>query len=327
MRASMLCLLLASCGPVLLGEEALTQDGSTTGEVGPMSGSAAPIDPARTREPAAMPAVSVQIKPLDCGRCFELQAQGAGGLPPYEFQWEDGSLRAERVVCVDNANLTLSVVARDAVGSRSVPQAIQLQRAASSECPQAMIPAKPAPPPKVCLKNLSLEGTPAANFGQDQGFDAAPWSACTNPAAANTPNIGNDSVAQTLGPIPKATDGLTFLALGEGEQVSQAFCSPLTDEAPVHIQIDLARLNIGAGIVPETEKVFLEVWGGLEVDCSQHEWLWASPPLDPGWKTYCMTLRPRSFMTQLTLRAGADLSLPTPAYLIADNLKLVDACP
>jgi hypothetical protein len=31
-------------------------------------------------------------------------------------------------------------------------------------------------------------------------------------------------------------------------------------------------------------------------------------------------------MTQLTLRANADMSLPTPAYLLVDNIKTVDAC-
>jgi hypothetical protein len=167
----------------------------------------------------------------------------------------------------------------------------------------------------------------AANFGQDQAFDAAPWSACTNPVVTNTPDIGNETVAQTLGTIPAPTDGVTFLALGEGEQVSQAFCSPLPEDAPVSLELDLARINIGAGLVPETEQVFLEVWGGLSVDCSRRELLWASPALDVGWTRYCITLRPRAFLTQLTLRANSDLTQPTPGYLLVDNLKPVDRCP
>jgi hypothetical protein len=32
-------------------------------------------------------------------------------------------------------------------------------------------------------------------------------------------------------------------------------------------------------------------------------------------------------MTQLTLHANADMTQPTPAYLLIDNMKIVDACP
>jgi hypothetical protein len=327
MWRAVLCLLLSSCGPVLLGEEELANVGDGASSISPKSDAATPMDAAAPHDAAPLPSVAVHIKPLDCGKCFELQAEGAGGHPPYEFEWEDGSVRPLRRVCVEDVDLTLSVVARDAASSRSAPQGIELQRPSDADCPRPMTPPEPQPHARLCLQNPSLEGTPAANFGQDQAFDAAPWTACTNPSATNTPDIGNDTVAQTLGPIPKPTDGVTFLALGEGEQVSQAFCSPLADDSPVSLEIDLARLNIGAGIVPETEQVFLEVWGGLSVDCSTHELLWASPALQAGWKTYCITLRPRSFMTQLTLRANADMTLPTPAYLLVDNLKPVDSCP
>ncbi|HKP64535.1 MAG TPA: hypothetical protein VJV78_47690 [Polyangiales bacterium] len=322
MRLAVVWLLLSSCGPVLLGEE---QPGPT-GAAGSTSQSAMPIDASTPRDAPAVPSVAVHIKPVDCGKCFELQAEGSGGQPPYAFEWEDGSLRAQRLVCVDSA--TLLVIARDAAGVRSAPQAIQLQRAPDAACPPPAQPNKPAPRPKLCLKNPSFEGTPAANFGQEQAFDAAPWSTCTNPDAINTPDIGNDTVAQTLGLIPKPTEGDTFLALGEGEQVSQAFCSALPDDdQPVYLQLDLTRLNIGAGLVPETEQVFLEIWGGLSVDCSRRELLWASPPLEPSWKTFCVPLRPRAFLTQLTLRGAADMSLPSPAYLLVDNLKPVEACP
>jgi hypothetical protein len=337
MRLVVLCLMLSSCGPVRLGDEALSQDVSSArdGSIHDASArdagrnsDAAPIDPVMTADAGPVPSVVVRVESLDCGRCFELYAQGAGGRPPYEFEWEDGSLRAERLVCVDGAVARLAVVARDASASRSAPQVIQLQGPDDADCPQPMIAPEPPPRSKLCLQNLSFEGTPAANFGQDQAFDAVPWSACTSPpGGTNTPDVGNETVAQTLGSIPKATDGLTYVALGEGEQVSQAFCSPLSDDGPVSLQLDLTRINVGAGLVPETEQVFLEVWGGLSVDCSQRELLWASEALKVGWKTYCITLRPRAFMTQLTLRANADMTQPTPAYLLVDNLKPVDACP
>jgi hypothetical protein len=319
--------LLSSCAAVLLEEDELAQQGSPTQDAGATRDAAPRVDTAMAPAAATLPSVLVRIEPRDCGRCFELLAQGSGGRPPYAFEWEDGSLREQRVVCVEDAGVELRVVAQDAIGSRSLPQIIQLDGPVAADCPQPLQPAEPPAPAKVCLENLSLEGVAAANFGQDQAFDAAPWSACTNPVVTNTPDIGNETVAQTLGAIPAPTDGVTFLALGEGEQVSQAFCSPLPEDAPVSLELDLARLNIGAGLVPETEQVFLEIWGGLSVDCSRRELLWASPALDAGWKRYCITLRPRAFLTQLTLRANTDLTQPTPGYLLVDNLKPVDRCP
>ena len=286
-----------------------------------------PIDRVPTGETEQKPTVIVRIQPTDCGKCFELVAEANGGEPPYEFEWEDGTARARRIECVAGSTRTFTVVARDSRAMRSEPQFVSVKGAEESACTPPAMPREPEPRSVLCLENMSFEGEPAANFGQSDQFDAAPWNACTNPQMTNTPNIGNASVAETLGFIPDPTDGDTFLALGEGEQVSQQFCGPLLDDAPIYVEFDLGRLNIGAGLVPETEQVFLEVWGGLTVNCSVHSLLWASPPLPLGWKTYCATLRPRSFMTQLTLRANADATLPTPAYLVVDNMRQVDSCP
>jgi hypothetical protein len=228
---------------------------------------------------------------------------------------------------VQGGGVVASVIAQDASGLRSAAQTVYLQGATDAECEQPSMPVEPAPSPKLCLMNLSLEGTPAVNFGQAQAFDAEPWSTCAFPNETNTPNIGNASVAQTLGPIPEPTEGLTFLALGEGQQVSQAFCSEFPSDATVSLELDLTRLNVGAGIVPETEQVFLEIWGGLSVNCSRLDWLWLSPALEAGWHRYCVTLRPKQYLTQITLRARSDETLTTPAYLAVDNLKLVDSCP
>jgi hypothetical protein len=192
-------------------------------------------------------------------------------------------------------------------------------------CPEPVAAVEPTPAPKLCLKNLSFEGMPEPNLGQDQQFDAAPWSTCTNPAVTNTPDIGNDAIAQTPG-VPKPTDGTTFLGLAEGEQVSQAFCSAAPDGVPLFLELDLSRINLNI-LAPETEQVFLEIWGGLSVDCSQHELLWASPALLPGWQHFCIKMRPRAYMTQLTLRANADQSSAAVAYLVVDNLKPVERCP
>ncbi len=329
MWPALLFVMLSSCGPVLLGEEARELDaGNRPSLAGAKSEPPVSVDAAMPSDAGVSPvAVTVHITSLDCGRCFELEAVASGGRPPYAFEWEDGTQNAMRRVCLQGAEVVLSVLARDAAALRSAAQSVRLQGAADADCEPAQLPAEPKPPAKICLMNLSLEGTPAANFGQEQAFDAEPWSTCTNPPETNTPDIGNADVVQTLGPIPDPTEGRTFLALGEGEQVSQALCEEFPGDATVSLEMDLTRLNIGAGIVPETEQVFLEIWGGLSVNCSRLEWLWLSPALEPKWERYCITLRPKQYLTQITLRARADQTLSTPAYLAVDNLKVVDACP
>jgi len=323
MRLAVLSLLLSSCGPVLLSEEPLENAGRWGDDAGPEPDALPPSDAAT--DSGMSPSVLVRVAPVQCGRCFELHARGVGGHPPYEFQWEDGTAGAERIVCADGLTIAVSVTVRDASALRSTPQLIHLQGHLDEQCAPPTPPPEPSPRPRACLQNGSFEGTPAANFGQGT-FDAAPWSACS-PVGVNMPDIGNEMVAQTLGPIPQPTDGLTYVALGEGEQVSQAFCSPLPEDGPVSFELDLARIDIGAGLVPETEQVFLEVWAGLSVDCSRREWLWASPALQVGWQHYCFTVRPSPFMTQLFLRAMADMTQTSPAHLLIDNLKPVDSCP
>jgi hypothetical protein len=179
------------------------------------------------------------------------------------------------------------------------------------------------PPPRLCLENPSFEGAPV-DFAQPGAFDAPPWSACTNPVGTNMPLIGNDAVSVTSS-VPPPTHGVTYLALGEGYQVSQELCSELSGAAVVHLQLDLARIDFGG--IPQSEQVFLEIWGGLSVNCSQRELLWASPALQAGWQPYCATLQPTEFMTQLTLRGNADMTSASPAYVIVDNLQPVDSCP
>jgi hypothetical protein len=329
MRLLLLCLvLLIGCGPVMLGEEpaawlgdagalrdaAMIDDAPSGGSSG-SSGSGQPsADPPR-------PVVIVHFLPLDCGRCFDLQAAGAGGTPPYMFEWEDGSLRAQRTVCVETADAQLSVVVRDADGVRSDAQLIRLASPSDAGCPSEP-PSDAAVASSLCLDNPSFEGAPALNLGGAGEFDADPWSACTNPVVSNTPDIANESIAVT--DVPPPTDGLTYLALGEGEQASQELCSEVPGGSLVPIAFDLARVDIGEPVV---ENVFLEIWGGLAADCSQRQLLWASPALDTGWQSFCVTLRPQHFMTQLTLRANADMTSLSPAYLFVDNLRPVASCP
>ena len=327
-----MCVLLLGlgCGPVVLGEEEGLLHAGTNGNGGSAGAAVTGDVPSAgvgsgVQDAGPPPAVTVRIKPVDCGTCFELQAEGSGGRPPYAFEWEDGSLGAQRRVCTEDMALVLSVVALDAADSRSSPQMIRLESAADASCAEPMQPTDASPAAELCLENPSLEGTPV-DFTQPSAFDAPPWSACTNPERANMPMIGNDTVSLTSA-VPPPADGMTYLGLGEGDQVSQALCSDLPGGVPVHLQRDLARVDLGGGVVPQTEQVFLEIWGGLSVDCSQRELLWASPGLQTGWRRFCVTLQPSSFMTQLTLRGNADMTSASPAYLIVDNLQPVAGCP
>lgn len=332
MGRAVLLLLLSGCGPVVLGQEQGLPFAGSDGNAGAQSGAAA-TDGAgsggtASAEPdaGAAPAVVVRIKSLDCGQCFELQAEGSSGQPPYRFEWEDGSPLAQRNVCVEDVAVELSVVALDAADARSAPHTVRLEGSGDAGCPEPAQPADAGPAPTLCLDNPSFEGTPAADFGLDPVFDAEPWSVCTNPMRTNMARIGNDTTSVT-GSVPPPRDGVTYLALGEGDQVSQELCDEVPRGVPLHLQLDLSRIDLGGASVPQTEQVFLEIWGGLAVDCSQRELLWTSPALEAGWQSFCVALQPSSFMTQLTLRGNADMTLPSPAYLLVDNLQSVEACP
>lgn len=336
-RIAALGLLLMSCGPVLLGEE--------RGQDAGMKRSADSVDPSdeperpdasdddRPIETGSSPSVlvSVSVEPVECGKCFELKANGTGGQPPYAFEWNDGMLRANRRICPDLRDITVSVVARDSSSTRSASQSVTLTSSSSAGCPEPPPPTATTPPSLLCLDNPSFEGTPAANLGQPEGFDAKPWSVCTSAGmptpVPNTPDVANETIPQNIVEVPKAKDGVTYLALGEGEQVSQPFCNTIDADASLSLQLDLSSINLVEGLTSQKEKVFLEIWGGLSVDCSQRELLWASPALEYGWKTFCVTVHPHSFMNQITLRANSDMTLPSPAYLLVDNLKPMDRCP
>jgi hypothetical protein len=329
MRMAVLCLLLLGCGPVLLGEEhghardaGSKVDAAAVTDADADAGADVNLDAAATGSAPLL--VAVSVRPLDCGKCFDLSANAASGRPPYAFEWEDGSLGTKRLVCVDDAALTLSVIAHDSAGARSAKHTVRLESPGDASCP--MPPPDPPPAPKLCLENPSFEGTAAPNLGQANAFDAPPWSTCTTPAVSNMPAIADENIAPNVVTVPMPVHGSTFLALGEGDQVSQPFCAAIRDGAALSVELDLSRIDVGTGIVPQTEQVFLEIWGGLAVDCSVHELLWASPALKVGWKRFCVTLRPPAFVTQLTLRANTDKTLASSAYLLVDNLKPVDGC-
>jgi hypothetical protein len=332
MRLAVLGLLLVDCSPVLLGEEPARDAGLRHGDAQPQTLDAGVVMAAADGG-SAPPTLRVSVKAVDCGACFELQAIPGGGQPPYLFEWADGSLAVQRKVCVDAGGVTLSVSARDAAGARSAPQMIRLEALADASCPTTTTqPPMAAEPPLLCIQNASFEGAPAVNVGQTGGFDGAPWSDCVNAATGgstpNLPNIGNKSAAPaSMMLVPDPTDGMTYLALTEGTQVSQRLCAPLDRDATFSMELDLARIDVGDGAVAESEAAFLELWGGLSVDCSQRELLWASPVAPVSWHHYCLSFHPQSYMDQITLRANTDMTQASLAFLVIDALKPVDACP
>jgi hypothetical protein len=322
------CGLFAACGPVLL-----TGDAPTSGHAGSASASldsgvtsAMPADSGAivsggsggssgSNTHGGAPRALLTVRPTDCGRCFELVASATGGQPPYVFQWDDQSHSPERRVCTDGNGVIVTVVAEDASSVRSEPTLTRL----TAESADVSCPVAPAPVPRLCLMNPSFEGTPAINTGEN--FDAVPWSACSNGSTSNTPDIGSDTLTAAA---PTAIDGSSYVALNQGEQVSQTLCENVQAGEQLSLQLDAMRPEITPG---DTTSVFLEIWGGVAADCSQRQLLWASPALKRDWVRYCIKLKSTEFMNQITLRGATDVATLAPEYLIADNLVPTDKCP
>ena len=322
MRRAWLGIVLIGCGPIDLGNQRVSsgtdgRDGlDTSGRLD--AGGSGDLDGAISSAVSAI----VKVRALGtCADCFELMAEGAGGTPPYRFAWADGPESARREICPGGTTSSLTVTVRDADNRASEPHVTELERADAS-C------ALPPMPAQLCLQNLSFEGKAALNSGGDGEFDAAPWNACQVPSSgSNTPDVLNQKVALSFVNVSPATEGNTFLGLIETEQASQTLCEPLASGSEVSLKLDLGRAT--ADGIPDAERGFLEIWGGISTDCSQRDLLWASPALDVDWTTYCVTLRPHQYMDQLTLRASSDRSLAagTTVLVTVDHLVLVKGCP
>lgn len=333
MRASLLCLSLlcggAGCGPVRLGDEvALPTETSTPAQTHTRDASAETATN-EDLDAAVGPSALVSVRANGgCDGCYTLSAQGVGGQPPYTFEWQDGSRDAERIVCTDALGGPLTLVVRDATGVPSAPETPQLgQTQLGQTDASCAVPSSSSS--RLCLHNPSLEGTVAYNTGNPGEFDAPPWSECINPSDSNTPDVISDTGMQTsFSPAPKASEGLTYLGLTEGEQASQTLCAPVAGGAVRYLKLDLYRLDLSVGgAAPETEQAFVELWGGAASDCVRRELLWKSPALDHSWTTFCAPLRPQQAMENLFIRGTSDGSLPTPVYVLIDHLETVDQCP
>jgi hypothetical protein len=268
------CLLLAACEPVLLvadegnagvgarqSQATKARDASTSADADDAemtaqsvaAGTAAP-PPSSSPDPAT-PEVMLSVKAIDCGSCFDLVASGKGGVPPYQYEWEDGTHNERRRVCVGSSELEVWVVAQDIAGARSNAYVTQLQ----TEFPDSTCPAR-RPASRMCLENPSFEGTAAINTGQM--FAAMPWSDCTDPSnsTANTPDIANNNLDQVTMLAPVPTNGDTYLALSTGEQASQKLCEALNAGSKTSLVLDASRIELGG---PD---VFLQI--ARSVSCS-----------------------------------------------------------
>ena len=274
----------------------------------------------------ATPSVDFTLKSLNCGNCFELTAHGIGGVPPYRYEWDDGSSADSRLLCLRTSELTVTVVAEDSTGERSNARVLNLRPTTdnTSSCSENL-----APPP-LCLTNPSFEGTAAINTGQ--GFEAKPWSDCvdtmtaadaTTNLTANTPDIANDVLDPVTGIAPHPTEGLTYLAMTAGEQASHPLCEAFPAHAKTSIRLDAVRFDLGG---PD---LYLQIWGGDSSSCSRRQLLWSSPALLTTWQNYCVTLEPSVAIDQITLRADTPMPMPMLAttYLAVDNIVPVESCP
>ncbi|MFM2416304.1 MAG: hypothetical protein RL385_1027 [Pseudomonadota bacterium] len=319
MRFTLLALPLLACGPVWLGDLA-SGPGESPTESATLADGGAALGDAAVAAPSTPVAQVVVVASLDCGHCFDVAAQASGGDAPYLFTWEDGSGQAQRRVCAGtDGTLELSLSAEDARGATSQEVSLQL-RGAETGCPA------PAQEVLLCLRNPSLEGKPAINTGYPEAFDAPPWSTCIEPSGNNNPAIANETIETSVAPSVKATDGSTYVALGERFQVSQTLCEPMRAHQPLYLQLDLARVDLSPTGAAQTERVFLEIWGGISADCSRRELLWASPVLEVGWKRFCAAFEPGQYLDQLTLRGSSDESQFGPSYLLVDHLVPVASC-
>jgi hypothetical protein len=331
------CLLLAACEPVLLvadersgqstdmrpsaamgggndAEPASDRDAEVAGSPSGIStGSAEPPAPRDTS--AAAPEVSLTVKAIDCGSCFDLVAAGKGGMPPYKYEWNDGSRSDRRRVCVGESDQEVWVVVEDAASERSNAYFAQLQTEDGEACGNGE-------QPRMCLLNPSFEGTPAINTGAV--FDAIPWSDCFDPSSdtvVNTPDIANRDLDPMTGIAPEPSEGETYLALRTGQQASQKLCEELGVGDRTSLQLDALRLNVGS---PD---MYLQIWGGSSATCSQRQLLWVSPSLSTEWTTYCVTIEPSEYMDLITLRSETPMPMFVQNYLAVDNLLPVAGCP
>lgn len=265
-----------------------------------------------TEPPSTM---SVEIITIRCaGECADVEAVASGGHGPYDYAWSDGVTTAAREICADE-DTDLSVTATDTPIRGEFPYDGQTATANLTARVLDCSTDGGAPPVAECfVKNASFEGAPAVGLG-DLGAALPDWAVCWA-----TPDV--NPIFSNMAP----TDGATYLGavananeLNFSESAGGSFCEPLQAGQTVSFTIDLATSSYLG------KPSALEIWGGA-TPCSKTELLWVSPTLTEidVWQTACATITPSEAFSHLVLWPVAELG---GAYLLADNIQAVSACP
>jgi hypothetical protein len=200
----------------------------------------------------------------------------------------------------------------------------------------------------LCLRNPSLDGIPNAGpIAPGTWWPAEAWDLCfndpedfpdassvaaqlcavtiVNDATTIDPQDGTGARAGALLPPTHGVGYLHFDNLRElPERTSQTMCGDLRAGVTYNFAIDLASRAGQAheGIV--LGQGALEIYGS-NISCGHTgEPLWRSPPLTKEWRTYCVSITPRTRASVLTLQMPSK-DQPRSAILV-DNIRLLDGC-
>jgi hypothetical protein len=244
--------------------------------------------------------------------CVNVELAAHGGLPPYDFSWDDASTNPQRMLC-SSSDASFHALVRDARGG-SQAREIALHYTACSVG-------------RVCAKNASFEGAPTrgAEWLSNE-FDASPWNACragddARAASAKIVTAGSGDE------FPAPSDGDSYLYVEAApmrhRSVGQALCGALEVGSVYSFKIDLAAAAEDfAGVRLSPVQVEVYASGGA---CQTDELVWTSPRLSTGWRTYCLTFKPTKEASALVFNAvglGPDASA-----VFIDHLLPVDNCP
>lgn len=328
MRCSLLAAALSGCiGHAMLGEELADEVPQRSDRT--MDGGMSIVPPVDGGSDPQLPSVhlTTAVTEPSCGGCYLVIASTSGGEPPYTFSWEDATTDLVRHICPGPFPTLYSATLTDGKG-REASASIRL--ASSLSCLGADAGAEPTSDPatpRICLENGTFEGEPSVNLGT--GFNVDKWRTCPSASGNNnSPDLLSSEIAPpgAMG-LTLPPDGKTFAGLAENESISQSLCEAVYPGDARAFEVDLYRLPIGAGLVPETEAAFVRVWGGTATECSKRELLWISPMLTAEWRRFCVRVAPGHFTDLVTFEVGSDQSLGSPVYVLIDRVRPVDACP
>lgn len=269
--------------------------------------------------------VVLEVVTIACaGDCVTLRAVASGGVPPYTYAWEDGSVDATRTLCPEQA----SVYSVSATDTGYFDSEFKLPQVATQELSaQVLDCAADGGSPRsdeLCITNSSFEGVVTPS--QLENIDAPPWNGCYVGGIARV-GIGDPTLwSHQNWSFPEASDGETYATLAAGSfgvgTVTQALCAPIRAGETRSFQVDLASVECSEACSPTVDHL-VEVVGGTA--CAENVVLWTSPELPTEWRTYCVTITPTQDISNLAFRAKTTLGGLMQAAV--DNIVPVEACP